>query len=146
MKEKRPYQIAFTSKGFAATRYLSPYLQAAQLDKFLQQTQLDEQAEDARPAPLDAVTTATPPGSSPAPAFKEWTQNYSLPAGTAYSVQFWHETNPTDVAGDLVKLWVFQPSGMCPPVTVKMERESATFQVAFSALTADIVKEISDIK
>ncbi len=145
MKEKRPYQIAFTSKGFAATRYLSPYLQAAQLDKFLQQTQLDEQAEDARPAPVDS-TAATPPGALPAPAFKEWTQSYNLPAGTTYNVQFWHETNPTDVSGDLVKLWVFQPSGMCPPVTVKMERETATFLVKFSALTADIVKEISDVK
>ena len=146
MKEKRPYQIAFTSKGFAATRYLSPYLQAAQLDKFLQQTQIDEQAEDARPSPLDSTNAGTVPGALPALVFKEWTQNYSLPAGTTYNVQFWHETNPTEVAGDLVKLWVFQPSGMCSPVTVKLERETATFQVKFSALTADIVKEISDVR
>ncbi len=146
MKEKRPYQIAFTSKGFAATRYFSPYLQAAQLDKFLQQTQLDEQAEEPKPAPLEASTAAAPPGTLPVPAFKEWTQSYNLPAGTTCRVQFWHETNPTDIAGDLVKLWVFQPSGMCPPATVKMERESATFEVAFSALTADIIREISDVK
>ncbi len=146
MKEKRPYQIAFTSKGFAATRYLSPYLQAAELDKFLQQIQLDEQADDAKPAPLDVSPATSPPGKSPAPAFKEWTQSYNLPAGTTYSAQFWHETNPTDISGDLVKLWVFQPSGVCPPVTVKMERETATFEVGFSALTADIVKEISDVR
>src|SRR4051812_6210896 len=37
--EKRPYQIVFADKGFSATRYLSPYLQAAELDKFLRQVQ-----------------------------------------------------------------------------------------------------------
>ncbi|MEI6537850.1 MAG: hypothetical protein WCN98_21080, partial [Verrucomicrobiaceae bacterium] len=107
---------------------------------------VDEQADEARPKPQDQDPASGQTGASSAPAFKEWTQSYSLPPGTTYSAQFWHETNPTDISGDLVKLWVFQPSGMCPPVTVKMERETATFEVGFSALTADIVRESSEVK
>lgn len=144
--EKRPYQIAFTEKGFSATRYLSPYLQAAELDKFLQQVQLDEQNPPAR----DAAETATPTNpdqpSAPTAAFKEWTESYSVPQGTTYTVQFWHESEATAIAGERVKLWVFQPSGICPPVTVRIDHERASFETGFNALTADLISEKSELK
>ncbi len=146
--EKRPYQIVFTEKGFSATRYLSPYLQAAELDNFLQQTQLDSQNaldQEEVPAPVASESNPEQP-SLPAAAFKEWTESYNVPEGTTYTVQFWHETEATAIAGDLVKLWVFQPSGICPPVTVRIEHENASFETAFNALTADLVSEKSELK
>lgn len=151
IQEKRPYQIAFTEQGFTATRYISPYLQAVQLEEFIQQAAM--QAEATSIAQLTPDSTAPEStfsangqttNSTPA-VFKEWTERYSLPAGTQYSVQFWHESVPTPVAGSLVKLWVFQPSGMVSPLTVRLNRENASFEASFNSLTADIVSEKSDL-
>ena len=159
IREKRPYQIAFTEKGFSATRYLSPYLQAADLDRFLQQVQTDaqgdtpeaqkehekdEQEEQQRAAA--AASNNDPNTPPPAPGFKEWTESYPLPEGTTYSVKFWHEATSTPISGETVKLWVFQPSGLCPPVTVHVDRPAAMFEVTFNALTADIGKEVSELR
>jgi hypothetical protein len=47
------------------------------------------------------------------------------------------------VAGDVVKLWVFQPTGICDPIKLSLSNEAASFTVEFSALTVDIVKEAS---
>lgn len=148
IREKHPYQVAFTEKGFSATRYLSPYLQQADLDKFLQQVQLDEQDQEGQPKPDEtpAAGSASPGSPTPPPARKEWAESYTLPPGTTYSVQFWHEPESTPIAGGAVKLWVFQPSGISPPVTVRIEREKSSFEVGFNALTADIAVEKSEIK
>jgi type II secretion system protein H len=154
MKDKRPYQIAFTSKGFSATRYLSPYLQMAQLDEFMQQTEVEAQqkaeagiTEDTEKA--EAQQTAANPASNttgstmPVVVYKEWTQSYSLPEGMTYGIQYWHEAEPTALEGELVKLWVFQPTGIVAPLTVTLHHNGYVFSATFSALTADIVKESS---
>jgi prepilin-type N-terminal cleavage/methylation domain-containing protein len=149
IKDKRPYQIAFTAKGFSATRYLSPYLQMAQLDEFMQQTEVEaqqkaeagitEESEDAA-----AQQTAATTGSSiPVAAFKEWTDSYAVPEGMTYGIQFWHEAMPTPIEGEMVKLWVFQPTGIVAPLTVDLHHNGYVFTATFSALTADIVKETS---
>jgi type II secretory pathway pseudopilin PulG len=173
IKEKRPYQIVFSEKSFTATRYISPYLQLADLDKFMQTAQSNEDADTQSAQQPEANNLANPddPNSGPAPGattsstsgtvtnannnsntsgvqqaaqvhpFKEWTDSYTLPEGVTYSVQNWYEPSPTDMAGDMVKLWVFQPSGMTMPLTVHISRENASFDATFNSLTADIVKE-----
>jgi len=152
MKEKRPYQIAFTSRGFTATRYLSPYVQAAQLEEFVLKAESDsanlseEQVniENRNAAMLASQAKAT---DKPVVAvFHEWTQRYVLPPGVTYGVQEWHEAEALPLTGEVVKLWVFQPSGVVQPITLKLEREAATFEAGFSALTADIVSERSDLR
>lgn len=151
MQEKRPYQIAFTEQGFTATRYISPYLQAVQLEEFIQRAAIQADAVSlAQPEPESSAQGSSFTDNSPAItttpiAFKEWTERYTLPAGTTYSVQFWHESVPAPVAGNLVKLWVFQPSGMVSPITVRLNRENASFEASFNSLTADIVSEKSDL-
>jgi prepilin-type N-terminal cleavage/methylation domain-containing protein len=179
IKEKRPYQIVFSEKSFTATRYISPYLQLADLDKFMQAAQSNEDADanasanqqpdanlanpdDPNSGPAPGATTTTAFGTAnsnnnnnstsgaPQPTqvhpFKEWTDTYTLPEGATYTVQNWYETSPTPMQGDSVKLWVFQPSGMSMPLTVHISRENATFEATFNSLTADIVKEVSDMK
>ena len=159
MKDRRPYQIAFTTKGFSATRYLSPYLQLAQLDEFVQKAENDEQQRDEAGVRDDAGNASQPRGDDPDPppsapgapapppkGFKEWTQTYQFPDGVHCSVQYWHEQEPTPVEGDTVKLWVFQPTGLVTPITVTVDREAATFSATFSGLTADIVKEGGGMK
>ncbi|MDB6117686.1 MAG: hypothetical protein JWO08_1467, partial [Verrucomicrobiaceae bacterium] len=140
MKEQRPYQVVMTSTGFTATRYFDPYLSFADLSEFL--TTTDAMGDD-EPPPPDADPTSAgasvqadnitgpvafdSPGNLPptakAPPRKEWTEKYDLPSGTTYSVKFWHETDPTDIQGEVVKLWVFQPSGICEPLKVHLTRD-----------------------
>jgi hypothetical protein len=149
MQDKRPYQIAFTSKGFTATRYLSPYLQLAQLDDFIQRTEVEaQQKEEAGlTEEVEAAKQAenAPEGSTlpPPPVFKEWTETHSLPEGMTYGVQYWYEPEPTAIEGELVRLWVFQPTGIVSPITVNLHSAGHVMNVTFSALTADIVKETS---
>jgi prepilin-type N-terminal cleavage/methylation domain-containing protein len=156
MTDQRPYQIAFTSKGFTATRYLSPYMQASQIEEFLQKNQIeeDQKAEingggnggnDDKDAPQEALPNPNAPNQPlpPAPAYKEWTKQYTLPENTHYSIQFWYELNPTPIDGDTVKLWVFQPSGIVIPMTIGLDRDSSHYDASFNALTADMIKQTS---
>lgn len=163
MEEKRPYQIAFTSTGYTATRYLSPYLQAAQIDEFIERTEheaeqkleaglIQENGEatpgsvPAPPSPPPASGTDSPPQSVPPPhVFKEWTEKHTLPEGMTCSIQYWYEPQATSIEGTEVKLWVFQPTGMVTPLKVTMTTSSGTaYSADFNALTADIVKETSE--
>jgi DNA-binding transcriptional LysR family regulator len=57
-----------------------------------------------------------------------------------------HELVATPIEGELVKLWVFQPSGICQPLSIDIQRETASFHIEFSALTADITREVIDLK
>jgi hypothetical protein len=66
--------------------------------------------------------------------------------GEAKTFAWTFDTDTTYLEGDLVKLWVFQPSGVCQPLKVHVERDSSTFDVEFAALTADIVKESVDLR
>lgn len=152
MTEKRPYQIALHSRGFTASRYFNPYLQLAELEEFI--------ATAGNPPPEDEgfevndldnggklTKTTELPLAPPPPKYDEhWTREYVMPQDMQYAIQFWYDNEPTYLEGDLVKLWVFQPSGICQPLKVHIERQSATFDVEFAALTADIVKESVDMR
>ena len=157
MREKRPYQIAFHSGGFTASRYLSPYLQLAQLNDFLAASEAAAE-EPAEPAPEEAPLDPTLPGttknesrqtimtkSATATAFKDWMEDYKLPPETHYTLKHWYDNEPVAIEAEVVKLWVFQPSGICQPLTVRLERDAAVFEVEFGAMTADIVKERSEV-
>lgn len=152
MREKRPYQIAFHAGGFTASRYLSPYLQLSGLTEFLleveqkelappEEEELSNEANQSRPDDTEQVIhTKTADGGK----FSEWTEDYKLPPNTTYTLQFWHELEALPVDGEVVKLWVFQPTGICQPLKVKLQYDTATFAIEYGALTADIVKESVD--
>lgn len=159
MKERRPYQVAITAQGFTASRYFDPYLNYAELTTFLSTIdaaeqagvppELDEEPASSLPDPASAGNVnETAPGSTgqPPPVKPEWTARYTLPTGTTVATQYWHEAVPTPVEGEMVKLWVFQPTGICEPLKLHLAHENASFDIEFSALTADIVKERSEIK
>jgi type II secretory pathway pseudopilin PulG len=155
MKEKRPYQIAFYPGGFVASRYFSPYLQLAELTDFLAEEEsgvyrLNPNADD-NDSDLDAGAGERPQTDMPlAPSAPKrddhWQMRYDLAEGTHYSIKFWHDVEETLVEGEVVKLWVFQPSGICQPLKLHLERPGAAFDVEFNALTADIVKEVADVR
>lgn len=152
MTEKRPYQVAFHSKGFTASRYFNPYLHLAELEDFL----VTAQNPPPELTPFDkndldnggSLTKTTElPLAPPAPKYDEyWSIKYDMPADVKYALQYWYDTEAQYVEGDAVKLWVFQPSGICTPLKIHIERESATFDVEFGALTADIIKESVNVR
>lgn len=155
MREKRPYQVAFYGTGFTASRYFNPYLQLADLNLYLEESETgvsrlnpnsDDQEDD-----LDSGSTVTPKTQLPlAPVGPKlddhWTEKYELPENTHYSIRFWHDLEEVPIEGEVVKLWVFQPSGICQPLKIHLERHPSVFDVEFGALTADIVREVIDVR
>ncbi|MES2595706.1 MAG: prepilin-type N-terminal cleavage/methylation domain-containing protein [Verrucomicrobiota bacterium] len=155
MQEKRPYQVAFHERGFVASRYTSPYLQLAELTEFLARAETGEfrlnPNEDDNDGDLDGGAGEQPKTDLPlaptAPKLNDnWEEHYELPTDTHYSLKFWNEIQETLMSGDVVKLWVFQPTGICVPLKLRLERESAVFDIEFNALTADITREIVDLR
>jgi type II secretory pathway pseudopilin PulG len=153
MKEKRPYQIAFHQGGFMASRYFSPYLQASELMDFLAQAEtgdfrVNPNSDDAD-ADLDAGAGEKPQTDLPlAPqAVKlddHWEQHYALPPEMTYRLKLWTDVEETEISGEVVKLWVFQPTGLCVPLDLHLETANGgvRFDLEFSALTADITREV----
>lgn len=154
MKEKRPYQVAFHATGFTASRYFNPYLQLAELNEFLtageSSTVVESTVEEGDKTDIDSggnVKATELPLAPPPPKYDEhWSEKYELPKEVKYQIQHWYDAEPTLIEGEVVKLWVFQPSGVCQPLKVHVEGTSSTFDVEFAALTADIVKETVDFR
>lgn len=154
MREKRPYQVAFHAKGFTASRYFNPYLQLAELNEFLtageSSTIVESTVEEGDKTDIDSggnVKATELPLAPPPPKYDEqWSEKYELPKEVKYQIQHWYDAEPTLIEGEVVKLWVFQPSGVCQPLKVHVEGTSSTFDVEFAALTADIVKETVDFR
>ncbi|WP_395748780.1 Tfp pilus assembly protein FimT/FimU [Prosthecobacter sp.] len=155
MREKRPYQVAFHATGFTASRYFNPYLQLAELNEFLlageEEPAVISSVEEGDKSDIDSGSGATKtsdlPLAPPPPKYDEhWSEKYELPKEVKYAIQHWYDAEPTVIEGEIVKLWVFQPSGVCQPLKIHVEGPSSTFDVEFAALTADIVKESIELK
>lgn len=155
MQEKRPYQVAFHATGFTASRYFNPYLQLTELNEFLAAGEaapaVESTIEEGDKTDIDnggrSNKTTELPLAPPAPKYDEyWSEKYELPKEVKYQIQHWYDAEPTPIEGEMVKLWVFQPSGVCQPLKIHVEGPSSTFDVEFAALTADIVKETVDLR
>lgn len=154
IEERRPYQVVFHSGGFTASRHFNPYLQLAELNEFIVRAEAgldgveddDIQDEPDTDSGREKPATLLPLAPEGPQRDNQWAETYPLPRDTRYTLQFWHELEPIAVEGEVVRLWVFQPSGLCQPLTIELIRESATFHVEFGALTADITREIIDLK
>ena len=168
MKERRPYQIAITAQGFTASRYFDPYLSFAELTTFLTSIDAAEQAgtppeldfvepsqRQPDPASAGSITESKPASTGqPPPPRPEWNERYTFPPGTNASVWLMRDACRPDAGeqgnfaleGEVVKLWVFQPNGMCEPFAINIETETAQLSARFDPLTADLVREKIAIK
>lgn len=155
MREKRPYQIAFHQGGFVASRYFSPYLQMSELTTFLEEGEsgvyrlnpnADDEDTDLDGGMGETKQSALPMAPPPPKRDDNWEEHYNLPQDIHYTLKFWQDIEETIIQGDVVKLWVFQPTGLCQPLKLHLERPSAVFDVEFGALTADITREVIDLR
>ncbi|MEM7600598.1 MAG: type II secretion system protein [Verrucomicrobiota bacterium] len=150
MKERRPYQIIFDREGFRASRFFHPYGGLEEFENLQNEVALLEQQQailDASAArgisledeQIDPQQTALEEGL-------RFTADYKIDPSVRTSLRVWNESGWISLTGGEFRRWIFQPSGMCEPLSVRMENDGAFFEVQFHPLTADIQSERSWIE
>lgn len=147
MKERRPYQIVFDSDGFRATRFFHPYGGREEFEKLKieleQLAQRDEMAEASRARGIDLANEEVDPRMEEVEQGLRFFSEYAWPEQIACSLRFWDEMQWVDLSGGEFRRWIFQPSGMCEPLRVRVEADGSFFEIEFHPLTADIKSERS---
>ncbi|MDF1814496.1 MAG: prepilin-type N-terminal cleavage/methylation domain-containing protein [Verrucomicrobiales bacterium] len=147
LTEQRPYQIAFDSDGFRASRYFNPYGGREEFDKLqdllkVQQDRLDIIAAS-RDRGIQMEEQTADPRIESAVAGLSFSASYEIPEGVDYRLRSWRDTDWLEMEGGAFRRWVFQPSGMCDPLKIQFQSDNAFFEVEFHPLTADIKSETS---
>ncbi|MCB1061551.1 MAG: prepilin-type N-terminal cleavage/methylation domain-containing protein [Verrucomicrobiae bacterium] len=151
MAEQVPYQIAFDQRGFHAARFYNPYGESEEFDQLVRDIEMIDQQQEiidasrARGIDMNAgqAPTAADRALETARQGMKFHEAFELPDGIRYSLLFWGETEWIDMQSGLFRRWVFQPSGMCQPLKIKVEADNAYFEVEFHPLTADVKSERS---
>ena len=76
------------------------------------------------------------------PGEKEAGESFKMPRGMRYVLEPFGADKAVRPDG---QRWIFQPTGLCEPVTVRVEEDDAWMQVTFDALTAGIADESYNI-
>lgn len=151
MAEQVPYQIAFDQRGFHAARFFNPYGESEEFDQLVRDIAMIEERQEiieaSRERGIDPnegrLPTAQDRARETAEAGLRFHESFELPDGVRYSLLFWGETDWIDMQSGLFKRWVFQPSGMCQPMKIRVESDNAFFEVDFHPLTGDVKTERS---
>jgi prepilin-type N-terminal cleavage/methylation domain-containing protein len=147
MKERRPYQIVFDSEGFRATRFFHPYGGREEFEELKieleQLAQRDEMAEASRARGVDMSNEEVDPRMEEVEEGLRYFSEHAWPEQVACSLRFWDEMQWVDLSGGEFRRWIFQPSGMCEPLRVRVEADGSFFEIEFHPLTADIKSERS---
>lgn len=147
MAEKRPYQIVFDSKGFRASRFFQPYGGAEEFEtlqiELEQLEQLDAMAEASQARGISLEVSESDLRREAVEEGLRYFSEYEIDLSLNCSLRIWNETQWINLSGGEFRRWIFQPSGMCEPMSVRMENDGAFFEVVFHPLTADIQTERS---
>jgi prepilin-type N-terminal cleavage/methylation domain-containing protein len=65
---------------------------------------------------------------------------HDLERGMLLQVRRWGEMN-WRLPGELGDRWVFEPSGICEPISVRLSREDSYVELTFNPLTAAVAQE-----
>lgn len=150
MAEQHPYQIAFDHNGFQAAEYFSPYGGREEFDELVKELEEAEriremvEASEKRLGNLGSPEEPDPEGvNRGAEVFYE---SYELPPGVRYEIMMRGDHQWVEMGGGEFKRWVFQPSGMCDPLRIRVQSDKAFFEVSFHPLTGDISEEKSYVE
>jgi len=145
MKESRPYQIVFDREGFRASRFFQPYGGAEEFDELqLELEQLEQQEAIIEASAARGISTANVEEDlrrEEIEAGLRYSAAYEVDPSIRCSLRIWNEPDWISLTGGEFRRWIFQPSGMCEPMSVRMENEGSFFEVTFHPLTADIQSE-----
>lgn len=147
MAERRPYQIVFERDGIRASRFFQPYGGAEEFEelriKLEQHEQLQKMVEASRARGIAMEEEEPDPQMEAIEEGLSYFSEYDFNPNLRVSLKFWDEMQWASISSGEFRRWVFQPSGMCEPLRVKVEADDAFFEVEFHPLTADIKSERS---
>lgn len=150
MVGQHPYQIVFDHKGFQAAEYFSPYGGREEMDELVKELEKAESFRRMEEASKKRLGSLGDPeeqdpeeGDSGAGVFYE---SYELPPGVRYEIMMRGDHQWVEMGGGEFKRWVFQPSGMCDPLKIRVQSDKAFFEVSFHPLTGDISEEKSYVE
>ena len=164
IEEQVPYQIAFDGSGFHAARFFNPYGEGEEFTEVVREMEEMERRREMIEASQDRIGVMSEPGffgpgGDPTATFLPgqapggngnslsddqstiYYENYELPDGVDYELLFWGRSEWTPMQSGRFERWVFQPSGICLPLKIRVNREGAFFEVEFHPLTADVKSE-----
>ncbi len=147
IEEQRPYQIAFDRRGFHAAQYFQPYGESEEFDQLMREMEVEKREEALRQAAVNRFgELAMPDPDAPPEVEPLYYETYEMPVGTRYQIRSWGHTEWQDITAGLFERWVFQPSGMCRPLEIRIQADKAYFEVKFHPLTGDIQEEHSYVE
>jgi prepilin-type N-terminal cleavage/methylation domain-containing protein len=151
MRENRAYQIVFDETGFRGLPFTHSYRGRDEFLKRVQDLQAGpelaviERAEIARQeyrrGNLQQAQTLTE-ATAPEPVL---VRSYQLPEGVGCEVLSWGDGDWERLDTDILRRWVFQPTGMLRPMRVRFSNGDAMFEVQFDPLTGEIQQERSHV-
>ena len=165
--EQEAYQIVFDAEGFYALRYFHPYRNRDDFKQLLIAMQAPQQgaavtsdqviradAASTKPgtsAPGAPITGAQPNLLTEIDASRPmlqtvrrrdtWLKTYNKPVELDMSLLFWGDSKWNKAKNDYFRRWVFQPTGMCNPLQVRIEQGGGFFEVKFDPLTGEVLRE-----
>lgn len=147
MAEQRPYQIVFDGGGFRASRFFQPYGGPEEFETLrqeLEQLELrDEMVEASESRGIAVEETEPDPLREQVEEGLRFLEEYKIDPSLQVSLKFWDDTQWVSVEGGEYRRWIFQPSGMCEPMRIRVEADKSYFEVEFHPLTADVKSERS---
>jgi len=156
IREQVPYQIAFDGQGFHAARFFNPYGEAEEFAQVLRDMEALEQRRKLIEASQDRIgaladfdeaenfdnfQSQPTSGGAVEDGSSIYYETYEMPEGTDYELLFWGQTEWMPMQSGRFERWVFQPSGMCKPIKIRVSSEGAFFEVEFHPLTGDVKSE-----
>jgi prepilin-type N-terminal cleavage/methylation domain-containing protein len=149
ISQQEPYQIAFDGQGFHAARFFNPYGESEEFAQVLRDMEELErrrklvEASRERMGELSSALGGESPEASAEQQDDEkiFYQSYELPDGVDYDLLFWGQTEWISMQGGRFERWVFQPSGMCLPIKIRVRSDNAFFEVEFHPMTANVKSE-----
>jgi prepilin-type N-terminal cleavage/methylation domain-containing protein len=143
IEDQVPYQIAFDGQGFHAARFFNPYGGSEEFAQVLRDMEeLDGRRkliEASRDRMGDLGMNAADADSQQDEAI--FYKTYELPQGVDYELLFWGQSEWISMQSGQFERWVFQSSGMCTPLKIRVRSENAFFEVEFHPLTAGVKSE-----
>ena len=68
-------------------------------------------------------------------------RHFKLPKGMTYELLFWGDAEWDLIEQADLRKWVFQPSGLCHPLTIKLRKDEVRFEIEFSPLDGSVLSE-----
>lgn len=146
IRTQRPFQIGFDAEGCFASAYYKPYGGDGEYETLKREQEARMLEKEILEASEQRFGAAEPDPYQEFEPDNEFLIRYEWPEGMNVRIKPWGEHEFEQLAGNQTKRWVFQPSGMCQPLTIQMENEGVFFEARFNPLTAEIEDETSYVQ